>query len=163
MGLAKPVSFIKEGHVEMTPAEHKARGVLYVTQALNMSRNMAPFSNVKGKFMEAMSRFAPEKGNDKDLLDKCEKHLDALTKMHGLMKFAKESFLRGGAYNLEGRFAEVLEFEQMASEFFSQFLCDSFLVAEIHVSKLDLDSPPLSFMTLHLIRNTFVAFCYSRL
>jgi len=136
LGLAKPVSFIKEGHVEMTPAEHKARGVLYVTQALNMSRNMAPFSNVKGKFMEAMSRFAPEKGNDKDLLDKCEKHLDALTKMHSLMKFAKESFLRGGAYNLEGRFAEVLEFEQMASEFFSQFLCDSFLVTEIHAVRL---------------------------
>ena len=113
--------------------------------------------------MEAMSRFAPEKGNDKDLLDKCEKHIDALTKMHSLMKFAKESFLRGGAYNLEGRFAEVLEFEQMASEFLSQFLCDSFLVTEIHVSKLDLDSTPLSFMTLHLIRNTFVAFCYSRL
>ncbi|KAK1734963.1 hypothetical protein QTG54_014423 [Skeletonema marinoi] len=32
----------------MTPAEHKERGVLYVTQALNMSRNMEPFSNVKG-------------------------------------------------------------------------------------------------------------------
>jgi hypothetical protein len=134
--LTKQVSFIKEGHVEMTPAEHKARGVLYVTQALNMSRNMEPFSNVKNKFTEAMSRFAPDKGNDKELLDKCEKHLDALTQMHSILKFAKENFLRGGGYNLEGRFAEVLEFEQMASEFFSQFLCDSFLVAEIHVSKL---------------------------
>ena len=138
LGLVKPVSFIKEGHVEViTPAQHKARGVLYVTQALNMSRNMEPFSNVKDKFMEAMSRFAPEKGNDKDLLDKCEKHLDALTKTHRLMKFAKQTFLRGGDYNLEGRFAEVLEFEQMASEFFSQFLCDSFLVGEVHVSTLE--------------------------
>ncbi len=140
LGLAKPVSSIKQGNghdAEMTPAEHKARGILYVTQALSMNRNMEPFSNVKDKFMEAMSRFAPEKGNDRDLLDKCEKHLDALTKMHGLMKFAKQKFLIGGVYDLTGKFAEVLEFEQMASKFFSLFLCDSFFVWEIHVSKLE--------------------------
>ena len=138
LGLAKPVSSINEGNgnnVEMTPAENKARGILYITQALSMSRNMEPFSNVKDKFLEAMSRFAPEKGNDKPLLDKCEKHLDALTKMHSLMGFVKERFLVGGVYDLAGKFAEVLEFEQMASEFFSLFLCDSFLVWEIHVSK----------------------------
>ncbi len=138
LGLAKPVSTINEcngRNVEMTPAENKARGILYITQALSMSRNMEPFSNVKDKFMEAISRFAPEKGNDKPLLDKCRKHLDALTKMHSLMGFVKERFLFGGVYDLAGKFAEVLEFEQMASEFFSLFLCDSFLVWEIHVSK----------------------------
>ena len=135
LGLAKSVSFIREGHVEMTPAQHKARGVLYVTQALNMSRNMEPVSSVKEKFLEAMNRFGPDKGNDKDLLDKCEKHLDAVMQMRNIMRFAKDEFLNDGEYNLEGRFAEVLEFEQRASRFFSLFLCDSFLVAEVHVSK----------------------------
>lgn len=48
--LAKPGGFIQEGFAEMTPAQHKARGVLYVTQALNMSRNMEPLSFVKDKF-----------------------------------------------------------------------------------------------------------------
>jgi hypothetical protein len=134
LGLAKPVEFIKEGHVEMTPAEHKARGILYVTTALNMTRNKEPFSTVKDKLLEAMSRFAPDKGNDKDLLDKCEKHLNALTDMNRLLKFAKENFLRGGKYDLQDRFVEVLEFECMASDFFSRFLCDSFLAAEVQVS-----------------------------
>ena len=32
LGLAKSVKFIDEGHVEMTAAQHKARGVLYVTR-----------------------------------------------------------------------------------------------------------------------------------
>ena len=144
LGLAKPVSAIctKEGNgqtVEMTPAQHKARGILYITQALSMSRNMKPFQNVKDKFVEAMSRFAPGKGNDRDLLDKCEKHLDALSKMNRLMEFVKENFLVGGHYDLQGKFPDVLEFEQLASEFFSLFLCDSFLVWEIHVSKLEFD------------------------
>ena len=134
LGLAKPVAFIKEGHAEMTSAEHKARGILYVTTALNMSRNKEPFSNVKDKLLEAMSRFAPDKGNDKDLLDKCEKHLNALTEMNRLLKFAKENFLKGGKYDLQERFVEVLEFECMASDFFSRFLCDSFLAAEVQVS-----------------------------
>lgn len=37
--LAESVSRINEGQVEMTPAEHKARGVLLVTRAINMVRN----------------------------------------------------------------------------------------------------------------------------
>lgn len=32
LGLAKSVCAIDEGQVEMSPAQHKARGVLYVTQ-----------------------------------------------------------------------------------------------------------------------------------
>ena len=134
--LAKPVTFIKEGHAEMTPAQHKARGVLYVTQALNMSRNMEPLSFVKDKFVEALNRFGPDKGNDKELLDKCEKHLNAVTRIRNLMQSAKEKFPGAGRYNLKGRFAEVLDFEQEVSKFFSEYLCDSFLVAEVHSVRL---------------------------
>ena len=101
-----------------------------------MSRNHAPIASIKEKFMEAMSRFSAGKGNDKDLLDKCKKHLEAVTQKHNIMHFAKETFLVGGRYNLEGCFAEVLQFEQKASKFFSEFLCDSFLAEEVHVSKL---------------------------
>ncbi|KAL7532577.1 hypothetical protein ACHAXR_004716 [Thalassiosira sp. AJA248-18] len=132
LGLAESVKFIDEGHVEMTSAQHKARGVLYVTQALNLSRNHAPIGDVKDKFIEAKKRFGPDKGNDKDLFDKCEKHLRALLQKHDIMNYSKQKFLCGGDYNLEGCFSEVLHFEQKASQFFSQFLCDSFLVEDVH-------------------------------
>ena len=136
LGLTESVTFIDEGHVEMTAAQHKARGVLYVTQALTMSRNRDPIGSVKDKLTEAKKRFGPDQGNDDDLLDKCEKHLSAVLQKHTLMQFAKEKFLVGGEYNLEGRFAEVLQFELNASKFFSEFLCDSFLFEEVHVSKV---------------------------
>ena len=86
--------------------------------------------------MDAMSRFRPDKGDDKDLLDKCEKHLNAVTRMRNLMQSAKEKFPGAGRYNLKGRFAEVLDFEQEVSKFFSEYLCDSFLVAEVHSVRL---------------------------
>ena len=100
-----------------------------------MSRKHEPIGSVKDKLIEAKKKFPPDKGNDKDLFDKCEKHLSAVLQKHSLMQFAKEKFLVGGEYNLEGRFAEVLQFEQNASKFFAEFLCDSFLFEEVHVSK----------------------------
>ena len=45
--------------------------------------------------------------------------------------YAKENFLKKGEWNLEGLFDEVLQFEQKASHFISQFLYDSFLSEEI--------------------------------
>lgn len=101
-----------------------------------MSRDGKPIGSVKDKLIEAKKRFGPDKGNDKDLLDKCEKHLSAVLQKHNLKQFAKEKFLVKGSYNLEGRFAEVLLFEQKAGKFFSEFLCDSFLVEDVHVSYL---------------------------
>ena len=89
---------------------------------------------MKEKLTEAKKKFGPDKGNDKDLLDKCEKHLSALLQKHTLKQFAKDNFLVRGEYSLEGRFAEVLQFEQDTSKFFSEFLCDSFLFEEVHVS-----------------------------
>ena len=114
----------------------------FTLQALNMSRNHSPIASVKEKFTEAMNRFRPNKGDDKELLDKCEKHFNAILQKHSLMLYAKEKFLRNGEYNLEGRFTEVLRFEQKASKFFSSFLCDSFLVEEVHVSSLVLCGLP---------------------
>ena len=132
LGLAKQVQRIDEGQVEMSAAQHKARGVLYVTQALNMSRNHAPLSSVKEKFTEAMNRFRPDKGDDKELFDKCQKHFNAVLQKHILVMYAKEKFLRNGEYNLEGRFVEVLQFEQKCSKFFAWFLGDSFLVEVVN-------------------------------
>jgi hypothetical protein len=42
--------------------------------------------------------------------------------------------VRAGHYNLESRFKEVHEFKQLVTAFFSKYLCDSFLLAEVHVS-----------------------------
>lgn len=79
-----------------------------------------------------MNRFRPDKGNDQELFDKCEKHLNAVIHMRNLMRSAKEKFPGAGRYNLKGRFAEVLDFEQEVSKFFSEYLCDSFLESEVH-------------------------------
>lgn len=49
LDLAKVVSFINEGQAEMTAAQHKARGVLYVTQALDMIERNHPFDEVRKK------------------------------------------------------------------------------------------------------------------
>jgi hypothetical protein len=132
LGLAKQVLKIDEGQIEMSAAQHKARGVLYVTQAMAMSRDNAPLASIKEKFTEALTRFRPSKGDDKELYDKCEKHFNAVLQKYILMVYAKEKFLSGGVYNLEGRFGEVLQFEQKISKFFAWFLGDSFLSEVVH-------------------------------
>lgn len=101
-----------------------------------MSRSNAPIAAIEKKFMEAMSKFSATKGNDNDLFDKCKKHLEAVTQKYDIIHYAKNKFLVEGGYSLEGCFGELLEFEQKASKFFSQFLCDSFLAEEVHVSRI---------------------------
>lgn len=96
-----------------------------------------PLGAIFDKLNDAKKKFGPDKGNDKDLFDKCEKHINAISLRHSIMNFSKRHFLRNGEYNLTGRFVEVLQFEQKCNSFFSQFLCDSFLVDEVvHVRRL---------------------------
>ncbi|EJK59798.1 hypothetical protein THAOC_19938, partial [Thalassiosira oceanica] len=47
--LTKPVTSVDEGALEMSSAQHKARGVLLVTQAISMSRRSELFSSVAKK------------------------------------------------------------------------------------------------------------------
>ncbi|CAB9526011.1 Tetratricopeptide repeat and ankyrin repeat containing 1 [Seminavis robusta] len=47
LALAERVEFIDEGFKEMTPQQHKARGVQLVTQAFSLSREKKPFPQVK--------------------------------------------------------------------------------------------------------------------
>ena len=134
LNLAKTVPFIDEGFVEMTSSQHKARGIVLITQALTMLRNHDSISIVKDKFLEARKRFLPTKGNDRELLEKCDKHLDAIMTKHKLTQYAKANFYEGGksgGYNLESKFEEVVRFEEMAIDFFNKFVCDSFMVDEI--------------------------------
>ena len=101
---------------------------------------------------DAMFRFRPNQGNDKDLLDKAEKHLAAIVQKHSLFRFAKDHFLVRGEYNLEGRFTEVLQFEQRVSKFFARYLCDSFLAEEVHVSDICLArNKSLQCLTLNFV------------
>ena len=101
-------------------------------QALMMSRNNELIGNVQEKFLEAKQRFLPDKGNDQDLLDKVNKHLSAYLMKQNIMRFVKVNFVDNGAYNLEGKFAEVIQFEEKVSKFFSEYLGDSFLMEEVH-------------------------------
>ena len=131
LGLATSVGRIDEGEVEMTAAQHKARGVVLVEQALNMSRNRQPFSGVRQKFMEAKERFGPAMGNDVTLLRKCNRHLRCLEMTHELMQYVRETFFFRGEYNLDGKFVQVLLFEEKLSDFLTRFAGDSFLVEEV--------------------------------
>ena len=132
LDLAKVVTFIDEGFVEMTPSQHKARGITLINTALTMLQNREPISAVKDKFLEAKKRFVPGKGNDRELLDKCSKHLDAIMSKWTIMQYAKNEFYEEkGGYCLENKFTEVVRFEEMVSTFFSKFVCDSFMIEEV--------------------------------
>lgn len=131
--LLKIVSSIDEGEVDMTPQQHKARGVLLVVQAINMSRNQASIAQVKDKFADAQARFQVDKGNDKHLLDQCNKHLEAIMMKYNLIETIRTKFFikEKGDYDLQGCFEDILGFEQEAAKFFRLCANDSFLVEEI--------------------------------
>jgi len=129
--LAKVVSCIDEGQEEMTAAQHKTRGVEYVTIALDMLRRNEPFDNVRKKLNDAASRFTPTMGNDQPLLKQCKRHLRALEMKREISRYAKQAFFVSGKYHLEGRFAEVLSFQEQVSKFFASYIGDSFLIDEV--------------------------------
>ena len=130
LSLADAVNCINEGQVEMTPAQHKARGVEFVTQALNMMADHEPFPNVRRKLEEAIVRFGPSMGNDNTLLTQCKKHLKALELKQDIKQYARKHFFICGkrGYCMKGLFAEVIHFEELLSSFFSACLGDSFLL-----------------------------------
>jgi superfamily I DNA/RNA helicase len=128
------VKSINEGYVEMTPAQHKARGVLLVTQAINLSRSPTTASTtVKERFLAAADRFRPDKGDDKELLDQCLKHMDAVLLKRSLIETVKRKFFvpLSGKYDLTGRFADILTLEQDCDRFFRLCIGDSFLGDEM--------------------------------
>jgi len=129
--LAKVVTCIDAGQTEMSAAQHKARGVLLVTQALSMIAANEPFDIVRKKFLEAEDRFAPSTGNDRPLLRQCQRHLEALDRKRDIMRYAKANWFVRGKYNLDGRFEEVTEFGTSLADFFSKFSGDPFLVEEV--------------------------------
>jgi len=94
LDLLKMVESIDDGAEDMTPAQHKARGVLLVTQAINLSRRSSRASAVaiKEKWIEAANRFRPGKGNDKELLDQCLKHMEAVLLKRSLVKTIEKKF-----------------------------------------------------------------------
>ena len=130
---------VSEGQAEMTPAQHKARGVVLVTQAINMVRDRQNIGSVRDAFNAAIERFEPNKGNDAELLRQAQRHLDAVLEKHSLTAEIKDKFFVGGEYALEGRFADVCTLEKRASNFFASFSGDPFLVEEIHEMRVLLE------------------------
>lgn len=133
LGLAKSVKSIDEGFVEMTPQQHKVRGALLMTHAITLDREGANTLKVKETFAWAADRFRPDKGNEKDLLVQCEKHSQAILMKRKLKSTMEKKFLNPstGAYDLQGRFNDVLTFESACSEFFALCIGDSFLVDDV--------------------------------
>jgi len=132
------VYVIDEGTAEMTAQEHKARGVLLVTQAIALERNKATLDSIKEKFMNAASRFEQDKGNDEHLLQQCNRHLEAIIQKRSLTSTLKSKFfdMKKGQSNVKGKFSEILKFEADASNFVDLCGKDSFLVDEIHDVRL---------------------------
>jgi len=139
--LLKIVQNIDEGEAVMTPQQHKVRGVLLVVQAINMSRNHDSTSKVISKFEEAAERFQPDKGNDRELLEQCKKHLRAFRLQRALMESMKSTFFdkAAGDWDLRGKLKHVLDFENKVAEFVRLCANDSFLVDEIQETRVRIE------------------------
>jgi len=129
--LAKYVAEIDTGKVEITPAEHKASGVAYVVQAVGLSREDKPLSAIKVKLNEAIAKFAPERANDSELLEKAKKHLMCVKERAELFGYVRRELKGGAGYELRSKFGKVMEFEKLTGEFMRRYLGDSFLVEEV--------------------------------
>ena len=140
LSLAKTVKYIDGGEVEMSPSQHKERGVVYVTRALAQP----DYTNMKGKFEQAFRRFGPDKGNDADLLRQAKRHFRCIELKRNLIQMANKHFfdsysyfndegqmLHENSYNLEGKFDKVLLFEQQLMDFATRFLGDNFFWEEV--------------------------------
>ena len=129
LSLAKTVKYIDGGEVEMSPSQHKERGVVYVTQAL-----LQPdYKKMKEKFEQAFRRFGPDKGNDTDLLRQAKRHLRCIELKWNLIQMANNHFFHPSSfnYNLEGKFDKVILFEQQLMDFATRFLGDNFFWEEV--------------------------------
>lgn len=129
LSLAKTVKYIDGGEVEMSPSQHKERGVVYVTQALVQP----DYKKMKEKFDQAFLRFGPDKGNDADLLRQAKRHLRCIELKWNLKQMANKHFFHPNSfnYNLEGKFDKVLLFEQQLIDFAQRFLGDNFFWEEV--------------------------------
>lgn len=134
--LLKVVTSIDEGEIDMTPQQHKARGVLIVVQAITMGRSAANAEAVRKKFGEAAERFQPDRGNDQHLLEQCNKHLQVFGMKQSLKEQVKTKFFRNGAYDLNGGFRAILKFEEDAIKFSQLCANDSFLIDEVQEIRL---------------------------
>ena len=130
--LLKNTTAIDEGEADMSAQQHKQRGVMLVIQAINMSRSHASTDSVRKKFLDAAERFQPDKGNDRHLLDQCNKHLEAYTMKQSLKATVRKEFFCGDGYDVGGKFAAVVRFERSCADFFRLCANDSFLDDEVH-------------------------------
>ncbi|KAL3916623.1 MAG: hypothetical protein SGILL_005094 [Bacillariaceae sp.] len=134
--LLKSVTAVDEGESDMSAQEHKMRGVMLVMQAINMYRSRASTESVRKKFLDAAERFQADKGNDRPLLEQCNKHLEAYTMKQSLKETVRKEFFRGDGYNVNGKFAAVVRFERSCADFFRLCANDSFLEDEVHEVRL---------------------------
>mmetsp|Transcript_14130 Transcript_14130/g.25603 ORF Transcript_14130/g.25603 Transcript_14130/m.25603 type:complete len:167 (+) Transcript_14130:239-739(+) len=90
-------------------------------------------SSIKTKFLEAADRLSVDKGNDKEQLDQCLKHMEVVLLKRSLRDNVEIKFFdrSKGKSNLRNRFADILLLEKVLIKFFSLCIGDIFFVNEI--------------------------------
>ena len=134
LGLARRVTRIDEGKVEMTPQQHKSRGVQMVIGAISFAQKSSnSTAEIREKFEEARRRFLPSFGNDTELFRQATKHMNAITMKVNLANSLKMHFFNAadGTYNLTGRFSDIVKFEDQLFKFVDLVAWDSFLYGEL--------------------------------
>ncbi|CAB9522305.1 Tetratricopeptide repeat and ankyrin repeat containing 1 [Seminavis robusta] len=132
LDLLKIVTHIDEGRVEMTPQEHKARGVAMVHNAINFARESNNVGEIRDRFETAAKRFLPAFGDDRELHEQATKQMQAAIAKVQLLETIKKDFFDAttGTYNLAFRMDEFLKFEKQLLEFIQIVAWDTFLLEE---------------------------------
>ena len=133
-GLVKIVEQIDEGKKEMTPQQHKARGVLLVTQAISIARNSSSVTEIRKRFEQARIRFTPAFGNDADLHGLVSEHMEATLLKVKLRLQIENVFFDGvnGSYNLEKKFPQVLAFQHDLVKYMNHAAWNTFMTDDFH-------------------------------
>lgn len=133
-GLVKIVQQIDGGKKEMTPQQHKARGVLLVTQAISIARISSSMTEIRKRFEQALKRFTPALGNDADLHGLASEHMEATLLKVKLRRQIENVFFDDvtGSYNLDEKFPQVLAFEHDLVKYMSHATWNTFMTDDFH-------------------------------
>jgi len=139
LDLIKIVDQIDEGKLEMTPQEHKTRGIAMISNVVSFAKRSSDLGEIKEKFQNATKRFLPGFGDDRDLHEQATKHMNAVILKVQLLDMIRNKFFDSavGTYNLSFRMADILDFEALLLKFADLVAWDTFLLDEcdevIHV------------------------------
>jgi len=134
-GLVKRVTQIDEGKKEITPQQHKARGVRMITKAIAKARSSSTSTTeIRIMFEQAMKMFSPAFGNDRDLYDLTAQQMEATILKIKLRQRIETTFFEknSGSFNLDKKFQEMLKFEQELVKYMEHTAWNTFMTDDFH-------------------------------